>query len=145
MRHLMTYEGLFDFFKKKVERTDSDSEIMNTCRDILLELSDVYGGYQYTVDGYRRHKGNILLKKPDQNKYLNEIEIKIWRTIPEYPGWINNQQRKSIFKHEIKPIYDRLDVYLKAQGFKLKNVFKDEDQSAMPYQNPVLWLLVATS
>lgn len=144
MRHLMTYEGLFDFFKKKVERTESDSEIMNTCRDILLELYD-YGGYQYTVDGYRRHKGNILLKKTDQNKYLNEIEIKIWRTIPEYPGWINNQQRKSIFNHEIKPIYDRLDVYLKSQGFKLKNVFKDEDQSAMPYQNPVLWLLVATS
>lgn len=42
----MTYEGLFDFFKKKVERTESDSKIMNTCRDILLELSDVYGEYQ---------------------------------------------------------------------------------------------------
>lgn len=146
MRHLMTYEGLFNFLKKKVERTDSDKDVINTCEDILLELSDIYSGYEFNINGYNVHKelGTLRLKYFPTKYKLNEIDIKIWRTIPNQ-GRINNQQRKEIFNKEIKPIYDRLNEYLKSQGFKIKDILKNDNQSDLPHQNPVLWMFVAVS
>lgn len=113
----MTYEGLFDFLKRKekVVKTDSDKEIIDTCKDILIELGDI--GYTYNVDGYKRHNNNILTKP--RNESMNEVEIKIRLLIPD-------KSEKEIEKMildgdftQISDYYDRLSSYLSSQGFKL--------------------------
>ena len=137
MKHLKTNEELFNFLKKG-KRTDSDADVIANCNDILVELSDMDKEYRYKVEGFRRHK---FLRKVNQDMFLNEIDIKITRSIPEvgYDEVINSHIKKSVFKNELKPVYDRLEHYLTSQGFKLKE-YEWEWIS-----NPLVWAFQATS
>ncbi len=124
----MTYEGLFNSLrKKKIKKTDSDDEILNTCKDILIELGDL--GYTYLV-------GSEKYTKKDSSS-ISEFSIMIQISLDKMTeDEVKKLLDNNFFYDQIVDYHDRTSEYLTTQGFKLK--YKDwEKPLNKALRNPI--------
>jgi len=134
MKYLSTYEGFFDFFKKKPKQISddkiiSDDNIVNNCFDILLELEDlgyrlkiepVWNYKDYTGDvprNYPTHTRHVKIPKPGYDlKYIN---LTIYKKHP-HPERLKNRTDstyRELSERDVKVTFFRLKDYLKTVGY----------------------------
>ena len=121
MNKLKTYEGFWDFFKKK-KKYASDSErvisIANNCKDILLELQDL--GYQVDVK-----------KSWYEDIEVGALEISI---IKDHPNPKDKELHRRLLANEIIPVHRRLVRYLESEGMESPSLVHWD------YGNPLTWV-----
>lgn len=119
MRYLKTYEGLFNFYKKKKvnykpiksgdyffgDKLISFEDAANTCDDILLDLEDI----GYTCD--------LRTESGFRNNSIQHIKIIIEKQIEALPKSIQQAIYYSNYRDDIKPVIERVESYLTDNGF----------------------------
>lgn len=146
MNNIKTYEGFFDFFKKKKKPKVTDEEIIrddniiNNCFDILLELEDL--GYRLKIEpvwNYKDYSGDLIrnypthtpapwqtqfqhlghVKIPKPGYDLKYINLTIYKKHP-HPERLKDRTDstyKELSERDVKATFFRLKDYLKSVGY----------------------------
>lgn len=123
MNYLRTYEGFFDFFKrkrgkKKVSDVDRVKDIIDNSNEILYELTDL--GYQVNI-------------KKDFSKWADDgyLQIEVTR---DHPNPSDENLHRDLLRNELIPVQRRLSRYLKSQGLREMQLVY------VSYENPLVWV-----
>ena len=123
MKTIKTYEGFFDFFKrkrgkKKVSDVDRVKNIIDNSNEILYELTDL--GYQVNI-------------KKDFSKWADDgyLQIEVTR---DHPNPSDENLHRDLLRNELIPVQRRLSRYLKSQGLREMQLVY------VSYENPLVWV-----